>query len=627
MLTFRFFAQLLDIIFVQLYNLFVLLKFIILYLFLRALKGNGMIKKLAGSIREYKRVTILTPVLITFEVIMECLIPFVTAELVNTIKFNAENNIRDLSELFKYGGMLFAMACLSLLFGALAGNTCATASSGFAKNLRHDLYYKIQDFSFENIDRFSTSSLVTRLTTDVANVEMSFMMIIRTAVRSPLMFLFAIFMSAKMGGRLALMFVVVVPVLAFGLFMVARKAMPRFRSVFRKYDKLNASIQENVKGMRVVKSFVREDFEKQKFDNAAKDVCADFTAAERIVALNNPIMQFCLYFDMIFVLFFGSYIIITSRGSSLDVGQFSAMLTYGVMILMSLMMLSMIYVMITISIESARRIVEVLDESSTVVNPENPVFEVKDGSIVFDNVKFKYSKHAKRFALDNVSLEIKSGMTVGIIGGTGSSKSTLVGLIPRLYDVTEGEIRVGGTDVRSFDLNTLRNAVAVVLQKNVLFSGTIKENLRWGNPDATDEELIEACKLSCADEFIQTFPDKYDSYIEQGGANVSGGQKQRLCIARALLKKPKILILDDSTSAVDTKTDALIRKAFREYIPETTKIIIAQRISSVSEADMIVVMDGGRISDVGTHAELLEKSDIYREVYESQTKGGADDEE
>ena len=586
-----------------------------------------MIKKLAGSIREYKRVTILTPVLITFEVIMECLIPFVTAELVNTIKFNAENNIRDLSELLKYGGMLFAMACLSLLFGALAGNTCATASSGFAKNLRHDLYYKIQDFSFENIDRFSTSSLVTRLTTDVANVEMSFMMIIRTAVRSPLMFLFAIFMSAKMGGRLALMFVVVVPVLAFGLFMVARKAMPRFRSVFRKYDKLNASIQENVKGMRVVKSFVREDFEKQKFDNAAKDVCADFTAAERIVALNNPIMQFCLYFDMIFVLFFGSYIIITSRGSSLDVGQFSAMLTYGVMILMSLMMLSMIYVMITISIESARRIVEVLDESSTVVNPESPVFEVKDGSIVFDNVKFKYSKHAKRFALDNVSLEIKSGMTVGIIGGTGSSKSTLVGLIPRLYDVTEGEIRVGGTDVRSFDLNTLRNAVAVVLQKNVLFSGTIKENLRWGNPDATDEELIEACKLSCADEFIQTFPDKYDSYIEQGGANVSGGQKQRLCIARALLKKPKILILDDSTSAVDTKTDALIRKAFREYIPETTKIIIAQRISSVSEADMIVVMDGGRISDVGTHAELLEKSDIYREVYESQTKGGADDEE
>ena len=586
-----------------------------------------MIKKLAGSIREYKRVTILTPVLITFEVIMECLIPFVTAELVNTIKFNAENNIRDLSELLKYGGILFAMACLSLLFGALAGNTCATASSGFAKNLRHDLYYKIQNFSFENIDRFSTSSLVTRLTTDVANVEMSFMMIIRTAVRSPLMFLFAIFMSAKMGGKLALMFVVVVPILAFGLFMVARKAMPRFRSVFRKYDKLNASIQENVKGMRVVKSFVREDFEKQKFDNAAKDVCADFTAAERIVALNNPIMQFCLYFDMIFVLFFGSYIIITSRGSTLDVGQFSAMLTYGVMILMSLMMLSMIYVMITISIESARRIVEVLDEESTVVNPENPVFEVKDGSIVFENVKFKYSKHAKRFALDNVNLEIKSGMTVGIIGGTGSSKSTLVSLIPRLYDVTEGEIRVGGTNVRDFDLDTLRNAVAVVLQKNVLFSGTIKENLRWGNPDATDEELQEACKLSCADEFIQTFPDKYDSFIEQGGANVSGGQKQRLCIARALLKKPKILILDDSTSAVDTKTDAIIRKAFKEYIPETTKIIIAQRISSVSEADMIVVMDGGKIADVGTHAELLEKSDIYREVYESQTKGGAEDEE
>ncbi len=586
-----------------------------------------MLKKLAGSIREYKRVTILTPVLITFEVIMECLIPFVTAELVNTIKYNAENNIRDIDKLLKYGGLLFVMACLSLLFGALAGHTCATASSGFAKNLRHDLYYKIQDFSFENIDRFSTSSLVTRLTTDVANVEMSFMMIIRTAIRSPLMFLFAITMSFIMGGKLALMFVVVVPILAIGLFTVARKAMPRFRSVFRKYDKLNASIQENVKGMRVVKSFVREDFEKKKFDTAAKDVCADFTVAERIVALNNPIMQFCLYFDMIFVLFFGSYIIITSRGLSLDVGQFSAMLTYGVMILMSLMMLSMIYVMITISIESARRIVEVLDEDSTIVNPESPVFEVGDGSIVFDNVKFKYSKHAKRFALDNVSLEIKSGMTVGIIGGTGSSKSSLVGLIPRLYDVTEGEVRVGGVDVRDYDLDTLRNAVAVVLQKNVLFSGTIKENLRWGNPDATDEEIMEACRLACADEFIQSFPDKYDSFIEQGGANVSGGQKQRLCIARALLKRPKILILDDSTSAVDTRTDALIRRAFKEYIPETTKIIIAQRISSVSEADMIVVMDGGRISAVGTHSELLEKSDIYREVYESQTKGGADDEE
>ncbi len=586
-----------------------------------------MLKKLAGSIREYKRATILTPVLISFEVIMECLIPFVTAELVNTIKYNAENNIRDLSELLKYGGLLFAMACLSLLFGALAGHTCATASSGFAKNLRHDLYYKIQDFSFENIDRFSTSSLVTRLTTDVANVEMSFMMIIRTAIRSPLMFLFAITMSFIMGGRLALMFVVVVPVLGIGLFTVARKAMPRFRSVFRKYDKLHASIQENVKGMRVVKSFVRENFEKKKFDTAAKDVCADFTVAERIVALNSPLMQFCLYFDMIFVLFFGSYIIITSRGLTLDVGQFSAMLTYGVMILMSLMMLSMIYVMITISIESARRIVEVLDEDSTIVNSENPVSRVKDGSIKFDNVKFKYSKHAKRFALDDVSLEIKSGMTVGIIGGTGSSKSSLVGLIPRLYDVTEGQVTVGGVDVRDYDLDTLRNAVAVVLQKNVLFSGTIKENLRWGNPDATDEELVEACKLACADEFISTFPDKYDSFIEQGGANVSGGQKQRLCIARALLKKPKILILDDSTSAVDTKTDALIRKAFKEYIPETTKIIIAQRISSVSEADMIIVMDGGKISAVGTHAQLLEKSDIYREVYESQTKGGADNEE
>jgi ATP-binding cassette subfamily B protein len=433
-------------------------------------------------------------------------------------------------------------------------------------------------------------------------------------------------MSFVMGGKLALMFVVVVPILGVSLFLVARAAMPRFRSVFRKYDKLNNSVQENVKGMRVVKSFVREDFEKEKFDAAANDVRRDFTTAERIVALNNPIMQFCMHFDMIFVLFFGSYIIITSRGLELDVGQFSAMLTYGFMILSSLMMLSMIYVIITISAESARRIVEVLDAGSTITNPDNPVMSVDNGDIVFENVSFKYSKVAARNALESINLTIKAGQTVGIIGSTGSSKSSLIQLIPRLYDTTEGSVRVGGKDVREYDLDTLRNSVAVVLQKNVLFSGTIKENLRWGNSAATDEEMVEACRLACAHEFISSFPDGYDTYIEQGGANVSGGQKQRLCIARALLKKPKILILDDSTSAVDMKTDALIRHAFREYIPETTKIIIAQRTASVMDADLIVVLDGGKISAVGTHDELLVKSDIYREVYESQNKGGAENE-
>lgn len=582
----------------------------------------GMLKKLMGSVREYKKLSILTPVLMIGEVVMECLIPFVIAELVNQIKAGCEFSV-----IARYGLALFVMACVSLFFGGMAGVTGSRASCGFAKNLRHDMYYKVQEYSFENIDKFSASSLVTRLTTDVANVQMAYMMLIRVAIRSPLMFVFAIVMSFIMGGKLALMFVVVVPILGFGLFWVAKKAMPMFRRVFHKYDTLNASIQENVKGMRVVKSYVREEYEKKKFGAAAADVCNDFTKAERIVALNGPLMQFCLYVDMIVVLSFGSYLIISSKGLALDVGQFSAMLTYGFMILNSLMMLSMIFVMLTMASESAGRIVEVLEEKSTLNNPEQPVYAVKDGYVSFENVNFKYSKKAERYALSDINLEIKSGETVGILGGTGSSKTSLIQLISRLYDVTEGTVKVGGVDVREYDLETLRNEVAVVLQKNVLFSGTIKENLRWGNAEATDEELREACRLAQADEFIQGFPDGYDTYIEQGGANVSGGQKQRLCIARALLKKPKILILDDSTSAVDTRTDALIRMAFRKYIPETTKIIIAQRVSSVQDADKIIIMDKGRILAVGTHEELLATSEIYREVYTSQNKGGDDDAE
>lgn len=580
----------------------------------------SMLKKLMGCVREYKKTSLLTPILMIGEVVMECFIPFVCAELVNQIKAGCE-----ISVILRYGFILFVMACVSLAFGALAGMTGSKASCGFAKNLRHDMYYRVQEYSFENIDKFSASSLVTRLTTDVANVQMAYMMLIRVAIRSPLMFIVAIIMSFIMGGKLALMFVVVVPILGFGLFIVAKKAMPMFRRVFRKYDKLNASIQENVKGMRVVKSYVREEYEKEKFGRAAEDVCRDFTKAERIVAFNSPLMQFCMYVDMIVVLSFGSYLIISTKGLALDVGQFSAMLTYGFMVLNSLMMLSMIFVMLTMSSESAGRIVEVLEEKPALKNPENPVYEVKDGSVAFKKVSFKYAKTAERFALSDINLNINSGETVGILGGTGSSKTSLIQLISRLYDVTEGSVKVGGVDVREYDLETLRNQVAVVLQKNVLFSGTIKENLRWGNAEATDEELVEACRLAQADEFIQSFPDGYDTYIEQGGANVSGGQKQRLCIARALLKKPKILILDDSTSAVDTRTDALIRKAFREFIPETTKIIIAQRVSSVQDADKIIIMDKGRILAVGTHEELLATNEIYQEVYTSQNKGGDDD--
>lgn len=580
-----------------------------------------MIKQLSACIREYKKPTIMTLLLIVCEVVIECLIPFMTANLVNRIKAGTE-----MADIFQTGGILVVMALLSLFCGGVAAFTCAKASTGFAKNLRHDIFQKIQTYSFENIDKFSSSSLVTRLTTDVSNVQMAYMMVIRTAVRSPLMLMFAIFMAWKMGGTLAGTFVVVVPVLGIGLYAISRKAMPAFRQVFRKYDKLNESIEENVRAMRVVKGFSREDYEKEKFKNAADNICVDFTKAERIVALNSPLMQLCLYFNMIFVLIVGSKLTITSKGTLLDVGQISAMLTYAMQILMSLMMLSMIYVMITMSMESIKRICEVLSEESVLKNPENPVTAVPDGSIDFEHVNLKYSKTAKKFALSNINIHINSGMTIGIIGGTGSSKSSLVQLIPRLYDATEGVVKVGGINVKKYDLKTLRDSVAMVLQKNLLFAGTIKENIRWGNGHATDEEIIEACKLAQADSFISTFENGYDTFIEQGGTNVSGGQKQRLCIARALLKKPKILILDDSTSAVDTKTDAQIRAGFKSFIPETTKIIIAQRIASVEDADMIIVMDNGQIASVGTHEELLVNSDIYREVYEQQTHGGKNNE-
>ncbi|OUN99772.1 ABC transporter [Pseudoflavonifractor sp. An44] len=580
-----------------------------------------MIRLLAKSIREYKRDALLTPLFVTLEVIIECIIPFLTANLVLEIQNGCE-----LSTIVRYGVILMVLAGFSLFFGRIAGTTAASASAGYARNLRRDMFYNIQNFSFANIDRFSTSSLVTRMTTDVTNVQMAFMMIIRGAIRFPLMLVFSFIMAYIMGGSMAFIFLFTIPVLAIGLAVIICKVHPLFVKVFRKYDTLNNSIQENVQAMRVVKSYVREDFEKEKFSTAAEDVCRDFTRAERIMAFNSPLMQFCLYSATCLILGLGAYFIISTQGVALTVGKLSSLFVYSFQILVSLMMLSMVFVMITISAESAHRIVEVLQERSTITSPANAVMDVKDGSIDFDGVDFKYSADAERDALSQIDLHIRSGETVGILGGTGSSKSSLIQLIPRLYDATEGTVRVGGVDVRDYDLDSLRNAVSVVLQKNVLFSGTIKENLRWGNPDATDEEIMEACRLAQADEFIQLFPHKYDTYLERGGVNVSGGQKQRLCIARALLKKPKILILDDSTSAVDTKTDALIRKAFREFIPDTTKIIVAQRVASVQEADRILIMDGGRIVAMGTHEELLKSSPIYQEVYESQNKGGQEDE-
>ena len=584
-----------------------------------------MIKRLAACIREYKRPTILTPVCMVGEVVCECTIPLLTADLINAIQ-----NGCTMQTILSFGLKLFVIAMLSLGFGSLSGWFAAEAAAGFAKNLRHDLYYQVQGFSFANIDRFSTSSLVTRLTTDVTNIQNAFMMCIRIAVRAPMMLVFAVVMSVRVGKQLALIFAGIVPVLGFALFLMIRSALPLFKAVFKKYDALNNSVQENVQAMRVVKSFVREDYETEKFSAASDSVRKDFLKAEKILALNSPalnspVMQFCVYTSMILISYFAAKLIVTSGGTYLGVGSLTSMITYSMQILMSLMMLSMIFVMLTMAQASGKRICEVLGETSSLHNPENPVYEVPNGAVDFDHVEFKYSASAKRSALSDIDFHVKSGQTVGIIGGTGSAKTTLVQLICRLYDVTDGSVKVGGRDVREYDLETLRNQVAVILQKNVLFSGTIKENLRWGDANATDAELQRACELACADEFIQQMPDKYDTYIEQGGSNVSGGQKQRLCIARALLKKPKILILDDSTSAVDTRTDAKIRAALRSEIPETTKFIIAQRISSIQDADLILVLDGGQINGMGTHETLLASNQIYQEVYHSQNRaGGAD---
>lgn len=578
----------------------------------------NIIKTLTKSIREFKKETILAPVLVTMEVVMECLIPLYMVTMLERIQ--QDNSIENI--LF-WGGILLVMALVSLVFGMLAGRYAAKASAGFSRNLRTDIYASIQGFSFANIDKFSPSSLVTRMTTDVTNIQNAFMMIIRIAVRSPIMLVVSVVMAFTINWKIALVFLALIPVLGVGLFLIFRKVDPIFAKVFKKYDAMNESIQENIKGIRVVKSYVREDYEIKKFGKTAQDVRADFQRGEMIMALNSPLMQFAIWTAISIVCIFGSQLIVKSSGAELNEASLSSLIAYGAQIMSALMTLSMVMVMISIATSSSERVAEVLSEKSTLTNPENPVYEVPDGSVEFRDVSFKYSAKAERFALQDVNLTIKPGQTVGILGGTGSSKTSLVNLIPRLYDVSEGEVLVGGIDVRNYDLESLRNQVSVVLQKNVLFSGTIKENLRWGNPDATDEELVEACKRAQAHEFVSSFPDGYDTYIEQGGTNVSGGQKQRLCIARALLKKPKILILDDSTSAVDTKTDALIRQAFREELPDVTKFIIAQRVSSVEDADLIVIMDGGKVAATGTHEQLLAGNKIYQEVYYSQNRMGA----
>ncbi|MBQ7323824.1 MAG: ABC transporter ATP-binding protein [Clostridia bacterium] len=584
-----------------------------------------MVKTLLKSVRQFKKPSLITPLFMVLEAFCECLIPFFMAKMINEDVLASPDAMRTI---LTYGLVLVLLAVVSLTSGVLAGRFAAKASCGFASNLRHDLFYRVQKFSFSNVDKFSTSSLVTRLTTDVTNVQQSYQMCLRIAIRVPLQFIFAIIMSFTINHKLAWIFVVIAPLILVVLLVIIRYVMPFFRRIFKKYDALNNSIQENVGGIRVVKSFVREDYEVKKLQKAAGEVRDDFTKAEKILALNNPIMSLFINVAVLIISYLGATFIINdgfSHGGVLpegafDAAQLSALTTYGVQILSCCMMFSMVFVMITMSFESARRISEVLNEESDIVSPENGVKEVKNGSIRFENVSFKYAKTAHAYALSDIDLDIQSGETVGILGGTGSSKTTLIQLLPRLYDATEGNVYVGGVNVKDYDLDTLRKEVSIVLQKNVLFSGTIKENLRWGNENATDEELVRVCKLAQADEFIRSFPDGYDHYIEQGGTNVSGGQKQRLCIARALLRKPKVLILDDSTSAVDTKTDALIRHAFKEEIPDTTKIIIAQRVGSVEHADKILVMDGGKIIACGNHAELMAGSAIYREIYEAQTR-------
>ena len=574
-------------------------------------------KRLAQCIREYKKDVILSPLYVLMEALLDVAIPFVMADLIDKgIEAGSMNMI------LRYGAILVGFALVALAFGVLSGRSCARATAGFARNLRHDMFHHLQVYSFSNIDKFSSAGLVTRLTTDVSNVQNAFMMIIRTLIRCPAMLIFAMVMSFRINHDISLIFLAVIPILGIGLYLIIRRVHPVFERVFKTYDRLNGVVQENLSGIRVVKNFVREDHEIQKFDAISGTIYKDFSLAERILALNSPLMQGCVYTCMILVSWLGAKQIVIGTMST---GNLMSFFTYIMQILSSLMMLSMVFVMITMSRASAERIVEVLDEQSDITNCDDPVYEVKDGSIQFTDVCFSYAKRPDKTVLDDIDLVIPSGQTVGIIGGTGSSKSSLVQLIPRLYDVTGGSVKVGGIDVRRYDLQTLRHNVAMVLQKNTLFSGTIKDNLRWGNPDATDEELVHACKLAQADDFIRAFPDGYETHIEQGGTNVSGGQKQRLCIARAILRKPKILILDDSTSAVDTKTDALIRKAFREEIPDTTKIIIAQRISSVMDADQIIVMDNGRINACGTHEELMATNEIYREVYESQQKGGLEE--